>query len=139
MMAIGRFHAGGAVPPAEINMVPLIDVMLVLLVIFMVAAPLMTHAVKLDLPQASSAPAPVAEKVVLSVDAASQWYWDGQPLDKAALHARLAELGRTAAQTELHLYADQSTRYADLAEIMSVASVAGLGKIAFATVPAPRR
>lgn len=135
-MALGRLHEGGAVPPAEINMVPLIDVLLVLLVIFMVAAPLMTHAVKLDLPHASSAPSPVVDKVALTVDAANQWYWDGLPLNKAVLQARLTELGRTAPHTELQLYADQSTRYAVLAEFMAAASVAGLTKIAFVTVPA---
>ncbi|MBF5004510.1 ExbD/TolR family protein [Diaphorobacter caeni] len=136
-MAMGRLREAGQVPPAEINMVPLIDVMLVLLVIFMVTAPLITHAVKLDLPHASSAPVTAADKVALSIDAAGQTFWDGKPLTPEELKVRLVELGRSAPGTELHLYADESTRYAVLAGLMAEASSAGLAKIGFVSVPKP--
>lgn len=134
-MAFGHLRETGSTPAAEINMVPLIDVMLVLLVIFMVAAPLMTHAVKLDLPQASSTAAAPSEKISLSVDAAGQWFWEGQACDAVTLQGKLRHLGQTAPSTELHLYADRSTPYAVLAEVMAAASTAGLQKIGFVSTP----
>jgi biopolymer transport protein ExbD len=127
--------AGRGVPRAEINMIPLIDVMLVLLVIFMITAPLLTHAVKLDLPRASSSHQPPAEKVDISIDAAGQRFWNAQPIDADALAARLATLGREQPQTEIHLHADKNARYEPLAQIMSQAAQAGLSKIGFVTVP----
>ena len=134
-MAIGHLREAGAMPAAEINMVPLIDVMLVLLVIFMVTAPLITHTVKLDLPQASSAVAAAADKVSVSVDAQGQLFWDGAPCDAITLKGKLQQLGAKAPATELHLYADQSTVYSMLADIMATASQAGLQKIGFVSVP----
>lgn len=127
--------AGRGVPRAEINMIPLIDVMLVLLVIFMITAPLLTHAVKLDLPRASSSHQPPAEKVDISIDAAGQRFWNAQPIDADALAARLTALGREQPQTEIHLHADKAVRYEPLAQIMSQAAQAGLTKIGFVTVP----
>ena len=97
-MAFGTFDAGGPAtrPMAEINMIPLIDVMLVLLVIFIVAAPLLTHAVKLELPKAASAPAVTKpESVRLAIDAARRLYWNGAPVDRAELRERLAAAGRS--------------------------------------------
>lgn len=125
--------AGRGVPRAEINMIPLIDVMLVLLVIFMVTAPLLTHAVKLDLPRASSQQKQAAPKVDISIDAAGQRYWDGQAISEAEVTTRLNELGRTRPETELHLHADKSARYESIAELMSSASRAGLQRIGFVT------
>ena len=127
--------AGRGVPRAEINMIPLIDVMLVLLVIFMITAPLLTHAVKLDLPQASSSHQPAAEKVDISIDAAGSLYWNAQPLSADEMAARLSALGREKPQTEIHLHADKAARYEPLAKIMSEAARAGLSKIGFVTKP----
>ncbi|GAB2892838.1 biopolymer transporter ExbD [Uliginosibacterium flavum] len=127
--------AGRGVPRAEINMIPLIDVMLVLLVIFMITAPLLTHAVKLDLPRASSSHQPPADKVDISIDAAGQLYWNTQPLLADELAARLAALGREKPLTEVHLHADKAARYEPLAKIMSQAAQAGLSKIGFVTRP----
>ena len=92
-MAFGGFdQAGGNAPMSEINTTPLVDVMLVLLIIFMITAPLMTHAVKIDLPQASSTPAEdKPETISLSVDAEGLMFWNDAPLDKSALEQRLAE------------------------------------------------
>jgi biopolymer transport protein ExbD len=131
--------AGRGVPRAEINMIPLIDVMLVLLVIFMVTAPLLTHAVKLDLPQASAQPKQEARKVDISLTADGQRYWDGQPISRTEIEARLAELGRRHPETELHLYADKAARYETVAELMSSASRAGLQRIGFVTQPGNAR
>jgi biopolymer transport protein ExbD len=127
--------AGRGVPRAEINMIPLIDVMLVLLVIFMVTAPLLTHAVKLDLPQASALPKKEARKVDISIAADGQRYWDGHAVTLDDIEARLAELGRQHPETELHLYADKAARYEVVAELMSSASRAGLQRIGFVTQP----
>jgi biopolymer transport protein ExbD len=117
-------------------MVPLIDVMLVLLIIFMVTAPLLTHAVKVDLPQAKSQAAELKpEHIDLAIDGAGRLFWNGQPLDLAAVPARLAEAGRQSPQPELHLRADRETRYQVLATVMAEASRAGVKKIGFASDP----
>ncbi|MDQ8037614.1 MAG: biopolymer transporter ExbD [Pedobacter sp.] len=135
-MAFGGFNQQGSnAPMAEINMIPLIDVMLVLLVIFMVTAPLMSHAVKVNLPTASSAPVKPSEKIDLSLDGSGQLYWDKQPLSKEEVLARLNETGLKAPDTEVHLHADKDTRYELIAEIMSGAAQAGLSKIGFVTQP----
>lgn len=120
---------------AEINMVPLIDVMLVLLVIFMITAPLLTHAVKVDLPTASSEPMKPAEKIDLSINAAGQIFWNAQPVSKQEVLAKLNEQAAKAPDSELHLYVDKGTRYELLAEVMSEAAKAGLSKIGFVTQP----
>ena len=135
-MAFGGFNQqGSGAPMAEINMVPLIDVMLVLLVIFMVTAPLMSNAVKVDLPTASSSPLKPAEKIDLSLDGNGQLYWNKQPMTKEEVMAKLTETGLKAPDTELHLYADKNTRYEIIAEVMSGAAEAGLSKIGFVTQP----
>jgi biopolymer transport protein ExbD len=135
-MAFGGFNQQGSnAPMAEINMVPLIDVMLVLLVIFMVTAPMMTNAVKVNLPTASSAPIKPSEKVDLSLDGAGQLYWNKQPLSKEELLTRLRATGLTAPDTEVHLHADKDTRYELIAEVMAGAARAGLSKIGFVTQP----
>src|SRR6202008_5136318 len=85
----------GAAPMAEINMVPLIDVMLVLLVIFIVTAPLLTHAVKLDLPQVSSQPNRLKpERIEFAIDAAGQRFWNGEPVSRTDAAQRFAAAGR---------------------------------------------
>jgi biopolymer transport protein ExbD len=122
-------------PRAEINMIPLIDVMLVLLVIFMVTAPLLTHAVKLDLPQASSQPRDIKRKVEIAIDEAGSIYWDGASLDNQSLDIRFSTLAKLHPETEIHLYADKSTRYDLIANIITEASRAGLKRIGFVTQP----
>jgi biopolymer transport protein ExbD len=129
--------AGRGVPRAEINMIPLIDVMLVLLVIFMITAPLLTHAVKLELPRASSQQKQAAPKVDISIDAAGQRYWDGEAMAQTELENRLVTLGRQNPETELHLHADKSARYELVAELMTSASRAGLQRIGFITQATP--
>lgn len=135
-MAFGGFNQqGSGSPMAEINMIPLIDVMLVLLVIFMVTAPLMSHAVKVNLPTASSAPVKPAEKIDISLDGQGQLYWDKKPMSKEEVLSLLVEKGLTAPETEVHLHADKDTRYELIAEVMAGAAQAGLSKIGFVTQP----
>ena len=121
---------------AEINMIPLIDVMLVLLVIFIVTAPLLTHAVKVDLPKASSSPnlTPPAN-VQLAIDARSQVFWNGAPVDAAQLGERLHAAAALSPQPELHLRAERTTPYEKVAEVMSASARAGLSRIGFVTEP----
>jgi biopolymer transport protein ExbD len=132
--------AGHSVPRADINMIPLIDVMLVLLVIFMITAPLLTHAVKLELPKASSQPQRSTEhKVDIAIDAAGTVFWDGNALAVGELDSRLATLAAHSPQSEIHLHADRAARYEGVADVMSAAARAGLGRIAFVTEPGERR
>jgi biopolymer transport protein ExbD len=123
-------------PMAEINMVPLIDVMLVLLVIFIVTAPLLTHAVKLELPRVSSQPNPLKpEKIDFAIDAAGQRFWNGEPLTRTAAAERFIVAGKAAVQPEIHLRADQSVAYRAVAETLADATRAGLTRIGFVGEP----
>jgi biopolymer transport protein ExbD len=139
-MAFGGFsdEARGA-PMSEINMVPLIDVMLVLLIVFMITAPLLTHAVKIDLPAAAGAATnEKPETVTLAIDDAGMLYWNDRAIGDAELAAHLAEAAAKPVQPEVHLRADRDTRYQKLAEIMSAARLAGIQKLGFVTVPAEK-
>lgn len=121
---------------AEINMVPLIDVMLVLLVIFIITAPLLTHAVKVDLPQASSRPNDIQPgTVTLSIKADGSVYWDAEPVDPMALKSHMATAARTVPQPEVHIRADGELAYKNVVKIMAGAAEAGLGKLGFITDP----
>ena len=123
-------------PLAEINMVPLIDVMMVLLVIFLVTAPLMTHAVKVTLPQASSRPAvPEQPPVNIAIDSAGALYWDQKALDASALQQHLQALSQQAPVPPLHLHADRTTPYERVAWVMAEASRLGISQIGLVTVP----
>ena len=125
---------------AEINVVPYIDVMLVLLVIFIITAPLLTHAIKLDLPRAAGSRA--AEKVdtiTVSLDAAGALYWNNEPVpDIDTLAARLANAVQGDEIPDLHLRAHNLTPYERIAQVMSAAQRAGVSKIGFVTNPVPR-
>ncbi|HSI57379.1 MAG TPA: biopolymer transporter ExbD [Ideonella sp.] len=136
-MAFASFDSkrGGA-PVAEINMVPLIDVMLVLLVIFIVTAPLLTHAVKLDLPKASSQANQLKpEKIEFAIDAAGVRYWNGEVVTREVAAERFAVEGKKEPQPEIHLRADQSVAYRNVAETLADASKSGLSKIGFVSEP----
>ena len=136
-MAFGSFDRKNAsAPMAEINMVPLIDVVLVLLVIFIVTAPLMTHAVKLDLPKAvSQADIQKPEKIEFSINAAGDLFWNGQPLSREDAQAKFLEAGQKRPQPEVYLRADQGVAYRFVAETLADASKAGLSKVAFVSDP----
>jgi biopolymer transport protein ExbD len=118
MMAFGGFQGQSEQQPmAEINTTPLVDVMLVLLIIFIITAPLLTHAIRIDLPQARSQSSPEKpETVTVSIDARGQVFWQGEAIAADALPARLAEAGKRQPQPELHLRADRDTRYQVLAD-----------------------
>ena len=139
-MAFGEFaKSGDGAPMSEINMIPLIDVMLVLLVIFIITAPLLTHAVKIDLPKASSSPnLTKPENIQLGIRTNGIVFWNGEAVDKPALAARMAAAAKHDPQPELHLRADRTTEYQKVAEVMAAAAKAGLVKIGFVTEPEAR-
>ena len=137
-MAFGSFDRSknASQPMAEINMVPLIDVVLVLLVIFIVTAPLLTHAVKLDLPKASAQPnAAPAEKIEFAIDAAGTRFWNGERISREEAAARFATEGRREPQPEVHVRADQTVPYGRVAETLADAARAGLSRVGFVTEP----
>ncbi len=137
-MSFGGFERGPSrsQPMAEINVTPLVDVMLVLLVIFIITAPLLASAIKIDLPEVRAAPAAgSAATIRLAIDAAGRLHWNEQPIDDAELLPRLSEAARAQPQPELHLRADKSTRYERLAQVMASAQEAGLARIGFVTEP----
>jgi len=140
-MAFGSFNRGGGeAPMAEINMIPLVDVMLVLLVIFIITAPLLTHGVKIDLPRASSTPNLTRpDHISLAIDGGGQMYWNGTPIDRTALAQRVAAAARGEPQPELHVRADRATQYQVLAEVMATATKAGLTRIGFVSDPSEQR
>ena len=120
----------------EINMTPLVDVMLVLLIIFIITVPVMKHAVNIDLPRASNPALNVKlEAVRLSVDAAGSYFINDVPIADDALAPRLREAAAQNPQPELHIRGDKSVRYERVAQAMAAAQQAGLRKIGFITEP----
>ncbi|MDO9400336.1 MAG: biopolymer transporter ExbD [Polaromonas sp.] len=120
----------------EINMTPLVDVMLVLLIIFIITVPVMKHAVNIDLPRATSQPQDSQPQTIrLSVDAAGRYYWNEAPLAAADLAPQLQAAAARQPQPELHIRADKAVRYERVAQVMAAAQQAGLRKIGFITEP----
>ena len=136
-MAIGSFderrHRG---PMAEMNVVPLVDVMLVLLVIFIITAPLLTHAVKIDLPKASSAPNLTRpDHIELAIRKDGSLFWNGEAIALEELKTRFAAEARRDPQPELHIHADRLAYYDSVAKVMAAAAKGGLGRIGFVSQP----
>jgi len=120
----------------EINMTPLVDVMLVLLIIFIITVPVMKHAVNIDLPRASNEALNVKpETVRLSVDATGRYFINEAPVADDVLAPRLKEAAAQNPQPELHIRGDKSVRYERVAQAMAAAQLAGLRKIGFITEP----
>jgi biopolymer transport protein ExbD len=135
-MAIGTQEDSDAML-GEINMIPFIDVMLVLLIIFIITVPVIKHAVNIDLPRASN------EKVLdkpanirLSIDADGAYFWNEQRVEDAELDKRLSAAAGQTPQPELHIRGDKAVRYERVALAMASAQRAGVRKIGFITEPA---
>lgn len=137
-MAFGRLERTRGDPPmSDINVTPLVDVMLVLVVIFIVTAPLLASSIRLDLPRAQGAQAGDAPRSVLVVvDPSGQVFLDDQPVTPEQLASQLATAARQNPETELQLRADQSVPYGKVVEVMGVAHQAGLTRIGFVALPA---
>lgn len=135
-MAFGGFNQEGGGDMAEINVIPLVDIMLVLLVIFIITAPVITHSVKVDLPRVSHERNEVPpQAVTLSLDADGALYWDQEPLAAESLDGRLERAVAEHPEMELHLRADQHTPYERLARVLTQARAAGVLRIGFITEP----
>ena len=120
----------------EINMTPLVDVMLVLLIVFMVTIPVIRHAVKIDLPHASSQKEDTKPaQVTIAIDADGNLMWDEQKISDDMLQAKIAAAAQQEPQPELHLSADRKVAYEKVAQVMSAAQAGGLTKIGFVTEP----
>lgn len=121
---------------SEINMTPLVDVMLVLLIIFIITIPVINHTVKLELPRAATQPNDIKPPHVnLSIDAAGMVSWDGVALPGAALNERIAAAAKLQPQPEIHFWADRKTPYENVVKVMAAAQSGGLEKIGFITEP----
>jgi len=140
-MAFGRLERSPAAQPmSEINVTPLVDVMLVLVVIFILTAPLLASSIRLQLPRAEGTqPGATARAVTVALDAAGQLYVDDALVDAAALDQRLREIAARAPDTELQLRADESVPYGRVVQIMGVAQAAGLQRIGFVAQTAPQK
>jgi biopolymer transport protein ExbD len=120
----------------EINMTPLVDVMLVLLIIFLVTIPAMHHAVKIDLPRASSQPVEDKPQTVdVAIEGDGTILWDDHAVTREQLQTRITEAAQRTPQPELHLRADRKVAYERVAEVMSDAQAGGLTKLGFVTEP----
>ncbi len=121
---------------ADMNVVPLVDVMLVLLVIFIVTAPLLTHAVKIDLPKASSAAnITKPEHIEFGIREDGGLYWSGEAVTLDQLPQRFAQEAQKQPQPELHIRADRHAHYEKVAQVMAIAAKAGLVRIGFVSEP----
>ena len=137
-MAFGRLErTPGAQPMSDINMTPLIDVMLVLLVIFMITAPLMSTSLKLDLPKSDAAqPSDTPQFIAVSLDRDGRYYVGDEVLAAPAFADRVAAAARRNPQTEVQLRADRGVPYGRVAELIGMVQKAGLTRIGFVTEPA---
>jgi biopolymer transport protein ExbD len=124
---------GGSGPMADINVTPLVDVMLVLLIIFMITVPMLSHKIKIDLPQPTLSPPPEnpPEPITLGVRMTGQLYWNDEPITEAALQAQLRVTAQKNPQPELQIQADRSAKYQQVATVMADAKNAGMTKIGF--------
>ena len=136
-MAFGRLErTQGPQPMSEINVTPLVDVMLVLVVIFIITAPLLASSIKLDLPGTDAAkPNDAPRFVTVAVDARGQLFLNDKPVTSEDLALKLAESGKQNPETEVQLRADQTVPYSRIVEVMGAAQKAGLNRIGFVAEP----
>ena len=121
-------------PMSEINVTPLVDVMLVLLIIFMITAPVLAHKIQVDLPQPNPNPTPPTtplEPIHLKIDQAGALYWNDTPVDELGLKAQIAVIAQQSNQPELQIDADDAVQYEVVARVLSDAKGQGLTKIGF--------
>lgn len=123
---------------SEINVTPLVDVMLVLLVIFILTVPVLTHSVSVDLPQTQQVHTTVDPKyIAVSVASDGSVFWDGERLDQAQLENALSETAAHHPQPEIRLYGDRRVAYEEVVKVMAAAQRAGIEKLGFVTEPRP--
>ena len=138
-MAFSSGNSSGA-PMAEINVTPLVDVMLVLLIIFMITAPMMQHKIRIDLPQATliNNPTEPVDPIDLAIKEDGSMFWNDSQISDLELKAQLAVSAQKTVQPELQIRAEKNTRYEIVAKVMADAKNQGMVKIGFVTTPAAR-
>ena len=120
----------------EINMTPMVDVMLVLLIIFIITVPVMKHAVNIDLPKATNVPQDAKPQTIrLKVDGAGDYFWNDSKVTDEALQLQLKSAATQNPQPELHIWGDKAVRYERVATVMAAAQQVGIRKIGFITEP----
>ena len=135
-MSFGRLErTQGAQPMSDINMTPLIDVMLVLLVIFIITAPLLVNAVKVDLPQAQASAMQAPKFVALTIDKTGQVFVNDQPQTADTLAQTLQKSAQANPNTEVQMRADTTVPYGRVVEVMGAVQKAGLNRIGFVADP----
>ncbi|MGE8404540.1 MAG: ExbD/TolR family protein [Delftia tsuruhatensis] len=135
-MAFGTMDDDGEEVMNEINMTPLVDVMLVLLIIFIITVPVMKHSVNVDLPRATNQPEDVKPATVrLAVSADGQYHWNGAAVSDTQFEENLKAEAAKEPQPDLHIQGDKEVRYERVAQAMAAAQRAGVRKIGFVTDP----
>ena len=136
-MAFGQLDRGGSPQPmSEINMTPLVDVMLVLLIIFIVTAPLLTHNVKINLPKAQAAASSIQSPIKITLSRDAQIYLDGRGITRQALEDALRQQVARGEQPTVELRADGELAYQHVVRLMALVQNTGITKISFITEPA---
>ena len=127
-------------PMAEINVTPLVDVMLVLLIIFMITAPLMSHKVKVELPEADVANleqlAPEVPPITLAVTQDGKLFWNDEPITASLLESRLSVEAQKTPQPQVNVRGDKTTKYRVIKDVVQVAQQQGMRKVGFVAIPA---
>ena len=135
-MSFGSFDSQEEHFMSEINMTPFVDVMLVLLIIFMITAPVLKHAVEVNLPQASSKPQINKPEILsLNIDQSGGYILDKKKLSEKGLNEQLQQASKASPQPVLHIYGDKKVEYDYVAKAMSLANGAGIEKVGFVTSP----
>jgi len=122
-------------PMAEINVTPLVDVMLVLLIIFMITAPLMSHKVKVELPKANldklPEPTIIVQPITITVSDSGNLYWNDQPTTKDQIESRLSVEAQKTPQPAINVRGDHTTKYRVVQQVVQVAQNQGMRKVGF--------
>jgi len=140
-MAFSNNGGGGGregLPMADINVTPLVDVMLVLLIIFMITAPLMAHKIQVKLPEADlqvMAPATLGTPITIAIKATGELYWNDQPIQTGLLESQLAVEAQKNPQPRVDIRADSTTRYRLVSDVVKTAKAVGIAKVGFVTTP----
>jgi len=134
-MAFSTGNGGGG-PMSEINVTPLVDVMLVLLIIFMITAPLMTHKVKIELPQANydtrnMDKLPPAPPITVSVTEAGKLFLNDEPMTRELLESRLSVEAQKVPQPQVNIRGDKTTPYRYVNDVVNLAQAQGMRKVGF--------
>ena len=135
-MAFSTGNSSG--PMAEINVTPLVDVMLVLLIIFMITAPLMTHKIQVELPEANldrkDEAALEVTPITIAIEPTGALYWNDEPVTKDLLESRLSVEAQKTPQPQINVRGDKTTKYRIVKEVVQIAQQQGMRKVGFVAI-----